>query len=310
MGSENQTPRVSAVIVNYNTRELLDRCLRALAACAHSFGLEVIVVDNGSTDRSVEMIKANHPGVRLIRNPINCYFAAAANKGAAASSGDKILFLNSDVQVAFDALDLLLRPQDSRVAAVVPLLRSADGDPQREYTFRRLPTTRDIVLSLLFSRRLGRFIPWLSRWDDQETPIDRDCDVQQPSAACILMNAKVFRDLGGFDESFALWFNDVDLCKRFAYLGYRIRYLHDVAATHVGGATVQRLTEVERTQRLYADTIAYVRKWHQRSLSLVGAAVVVNFLVRSAAKLLEPDKVRVWVRSTRALLAPLTSNRC
>ncbi len=304
----NASPVLSIVIVSFNTKQLLDRCLKAVFASCGTFELDVVVVDNASVDGSPDMVATAYPRVRLIRNPVGRFYAPAANQGAAVARGSKLLFLNSDIELPPHALELLMRPQVDDVAAVVPLLRGEDGEPQLVYTFRKLPKTRDLIANLLFIRQLSRFLPMKLGWDSDPPPLDRDTDVEQPSGACMMIDATIFRALGCFDERLALWFNDVDLCKRIQLAGYRIRYLHDVEVKHAGGASIERMTPAERCERLYADTLSYVMKWEPGAALRVRAAVVANLGLRSLSLMARPRQVRPWFAALPALIKSVSTN--
>lgn len=297
---------VSVLVPSFNTRDLLRRCLTTVFGSVGAFSLEVIVIDDGSNDGTSEMVKSEFPSVKLIRNETSKSFAPAINQGLALSTGERVLLLNSDIELPEDALDRLLSPQADGVVAVVPLLRSPHGDPQREYTFRKLPRAGDVALNLLMFSRLPRALRRRFGWDSSDVSLEVDTDVEQPSAACILFDGAVLRELGGMDEALPLWFNDVDLCKRVAARGYRIRFLHDVSVVHLGGATISRLTNPSRVERLYVDSMTYVRKWHPRAVPLFRVVILVNLIVRSVATLVRPRHIRAWFAALPRLFAPIT----
>ena len=297
---------VSVLVPSFNTRDMLRRCLTTVFQSEGPFSLEVVVVDDGSTDGTSEMVASEFPSVELIRNERSKSFAPAINQALAVSTGAKVLLLNSDIELPPDALDTLLQAQTGDVVAVAPLLRSPSGDPQREYTFRKLPRAADLALNLLMFNRLPRAVRRRFGWDSMNVSLEKDTDVEQPSAACILFDGALLRELGGMDDSLPLWFNDVDLCKRVAARGGRIRFRHDVSVTHLGGATIARLNNPSRVERLYADSMTYVRKWHPRAVPLFRVVILVNLLARSFAVLLRPKDAAGWFAALPRLLAPVT----
>lgn len=296
---------ISILIASYNTRTLLERCLDSIQDCMDDLALEVIVVDNASRDGSAKMVAKNYPWVRLIRNHTNLYFAHATNQALELSTGEKVLLLNSDIELPPGALSKLLRQQPKDVVGVVPLVRGLDGRPQPEYIFRELPTAIELVLNLMFFRRIARALRMTTRWEKGRIAIDRDMDVEQPGASCLVLDSAVARGLGGLDERLPLWFNDVDLCKRIAQAGYRLRYLHDVSVVHVGGASISNLPEADRAERLYADTLSYALKWHRGSLLLIKLAMCLNLLVRCVLIFRKPREVVPWFRSLPRIVKTL-----
>ncbi|MEI6502125.1 MAG: glycosyltransferase, partial [Armatimonadota bacterium] len=123
---------ISTVIVNWNTRDLLRACLRSLPWGSAALRLEVIVVDNGSSDDSAAMVEAEFPQVRLIRNADNVGFVRANNQGLAAATGDWLFMLNSDTEVREGAIERLaaVAGRDLGIGAVGPRLLNSDGTPQ------------------------------------------------------------------------------------------------------------------------------------------------------------------------------------
>lgn len=237
----NQPPELSIGIVSWNTRELLDACLASISAIPDRVTREVIVVDNASGDGSAEMVRADHPEVRLIANAENAGYAAGNNQAIAAASGDFILLLNPDIVVLEGSLDTLVGflHEHPQAAAVAPRLVSMDGSTQA--SCRSFPTP-DVVLYealglsrlLPRSRRFGKYrMTW---WDyDDERLVD------QPMASAFLVRRSALDAVGGMDEQFPIFFNDVDLCKRLWDAGWEIWFTPRASMMHVGGASTSQV---------------------------------------------------------------------
>lgn len=237
----NAPPELSICIVSWNTRELLDACLRSIKTIPDRVAREVIVVDNASGDGTAEMVRADHPEVALIANAENAGYAAGNNRAIAAASGEFILLLNPDIVVLPGALDTLVGflREHQEAAAVAPRLVLPDGSTQA--SCRSFPTP-DVVLyealglSRLFprSRRFGKYrMTW---WDyDDERP------VPQPMASAFLVRRAALEQVGGMDEQFPIFFNDVDLCKRLWDAGWEIWYTPRASMVHVGGASTSQV---------------------------------------------------------------------
>lgn len=234
-------PELSIAIVNWNTREMLDDCLRSIREAPDEITREVIVVDNASADGSAEMVAADHPEVTLIANERNVGYAAANNQAIRASSGELVLLLNADIVVhpgALDALAQVLRERPE-AAAAAPRLILPDGSVQA--SCRTFPTPRVVMyealgLARLFpgSRSLGAYrMTW---WD-----YDEERTVEQPMASALMLRRAALEDVGLMDEAFAIFFNDVDLCKRLYDAGWTIRFTPRAEMDHVGGASTSQV---------------------------------------------------------------------
>lgn len=234
----------TAGIVNYNTRDLLRKCLHAVLANGPE---EVIVVDNGSTDGSAEMVRAEFPGVRLDAGA-NTGFGAGSNRLLALCRTPRLLILNSDVVLHPDCLQHLSRELDahSNAAVAAPGLYGDDGILQRSW--RRFPGSFAWLLDNGLTRRfIGRAAPKTSR--------------QAPWVFGAAMGARTaaLREIGGFDEAFFMYCEDIDLCLRLRTAGWQVRYVPDARAVHVGGASTGQVHKA-MARRLVASTEYFYRK--------------------------------------------------
>jgi len=246
-------------IVNWNTCELLDRCLRSIRAQAGDLSVDVIVVDNASTDGSADMVRAQHPWARLIANSENRYYAAANNQGLRELQAPLKLLLNPDIEVHPGSLQTLVRfMQDHpQAGAVAPRLREPDGTIQR--SCRAFPTP-DIVLyealglSRLFprSRTFGKYrMGWWDYGDTRRVP--------QPMASALLLRDAALEQIGLFDEQFPMFFNDVDLCRRLWDAGWEVWFTPQAEMTHLGGAA----TRQARREMIVASHRSFVRYYQK-----------------------------------------------
>ncbi len=250
--------RVSVVIPSWNTREWLSRCLTALARCGGE--LEIVVVDNASSDGSAELVRSEFSAASLIANAKNEGFARACNQGLAHSSAPFVLFLNSDTEVAPDAIERLTQflEQHAAYAAAAARLVNPDGSTQR--ACMNLP---GLGTPLWFATPLERCFPnsrELERYFARNFDYEHDGDAQQPPAAALLLRRSTLEAIGAFDESMWLFFNDVDLSKRLALAGWRTRYLCDARVVHAGGASTRQFGA--QLERWHLDRLAYFRKHH------------------------------------------------
>lgn len=277
------TPVVSIVIVSWNTRDYLDACLVSIRDAPDEVTREVIVVDNASDDDTAAMVAEAHPDVTLVANDTNLGYAAANNQGIELARGEHVLLLNPDIVVHAGALDTLVGflQRVPEAGAVAPRLILPDGSVQP--SCRSFPTP-DVVLyealglSRLFprSRRFGRYrMTW---WDyADERPVD------QPMASAILLRGAALEAVGGMDERFPIFFNDVDLCRRLWDAGWEIWFTPRASMDHVGGASTRQvrrrmLTESHRSfvrfyQVHYRGNIPWWKYWGAIALLQAGYAV-------------------------------------
>lgn len=227
---------VSVVIPNLNGERLLEPCLRALARSSLA-ATEVIVVDNGSTDRSLAVVTATLPSARVIANERNLGFATASNQGARAAEGRYVLFLNSDVVVSERCLEELVAwaEREPDAAAWQPKLLGASGE------------TWDSAGSY-FTQTGFLWHAGLGARGAELYPAPRD--VFSVKGACMLVRRDDFAAVGGFDDAFFAYFEETDLCWRLQLAGWRVRYVPAAPAYHRVGSTTTRLFAAERIDEL------------------------------------------------------------
>jgi GT2 family glycosyltransferase len=230
---------VSILLVNWNTRELTLRCLDSLAgAFDDDLSYQVVVVDNGSVDGSSDALERRRDIARLIVNGENRGYAAAVNQAYAASTGNLVLLLNSDVVFRPGCVSTLVRFLRERpeVAGVAPLYLNPDGTPQEHYY--RLPTFWTVLAA---SNALLRNLPPFERRIRSYRMLDDDFSqprpVPQPSASCVLLRRSCLPAGHIFDERYPVYFNDVALARDLAERGDQLWMTPDAAVLHEHGAS-------------------------------------------------------------------------
>jgi N-acetylglucosaminyl-diphospho-decaprenol L-rhamnosyltransferase len=253
---------LSVVVLSWNTREILRACLESLARDVSPRAREVIVVDNASADGSADMVARDFPAVRLLRNPENRLYSEANNQGARLATGEWLCLLNSDTEVRPGALDRLadFLAANADYGAVAPRLVNPDGSVQRACA--RLP---GLLAPLLESTTLGRVPPlslgpwWLSMGDFDHV---HSRDVPQPPGACFMMRRVEYLQDGGLDPVLSLFFNDVDLCRRLAARGRKVRYLAEAEVMHHRGFSTRAFKATNSNLTWMRNRAAYYRKHH------------------------------------------------
>lgn len=263
---------LSTIIVSWNTRDLLADLLASLASSAFSPQAEIIVIDNASIDGSPEMVAERFPQVTLIRNNENVGYARANNQGIARAKGHYLLLLNSDVILPEGALDDLIHfmEENPDVGVCSPRLLTGEGQPQA-YAFGQDPS-----LGYLLRRGVNRLVLNRSLHDWGLTQVT---DVDWVSGACMLLRRDALTGVDGLDESFFMYFEDVDLCRRIRRRGWRICYVPSLAVTHLGG---QSLKQNPQAQRAYQQSLLtfYAKHYHPVAQILLRGALGIYNLLR------------------------------
>jgi GT2 family glycosyltransferase len=219
----NDTPDISVVIVSFNVKEYLCKCIDSLLA-QRNIGIEIIVVDNNSKDGTLELIKAKYPSVKVIVNPNNVGFSTANNQGIKESSGAIILLLNPDTEiVGQDALSMMKNYSDThpQTAILAPCLVNSDGTFQS--SFWNYPGVKAFVLELFYLHR-GRKIV-------QPNGITK---VEAASGAALVFKKSLINEIGGLDEDM-FWMEDTDFCYRARKTGKSVTWIPAIKIIHHGG---------------------------------------------------------------------------
>lgn len=239
---------LSIIIVNWNTRQLLLDCLQSVFASNTTYAFQVIVVDNASTDDSVNAVRTNFPQVRLLLNDENLGFSRANNRAIKASTSRYVLLLNSDTQIQPDTLQTMLSYMDAhpRVGAAGCKVLLPDGrlDPACK---RGFPTPFAAMAYMLGLPRLFPKSPTFNHYHlghlhpDQEHPVD--CI----TGAFMLVRRQTINQVGMLDERYFMYGEDIDWCYRIKAHNWEIRYTPRTQITHYkGGSNPHRADHVIR----------------------------------------------------------------
>ncbi len=233
---------VSIVIVNWNSAEYTRQCIKSIQENTHTISYEIIVVDNASTDDSVNCLE-NFEGIQFIRSEQNIGFARANNVGVESSSGRVLLFLNPDTELVGPAIDKMFEAlSSSDCAAVGCKLLNADRTLQTS-CIQPFPTILNQITDI---ERLKLMFPHVRMWglaplfaDTGEYP----APVEALSGACIMIKNEVFRQVGQFSTDYFMYAEDIDLCFKLRQAGLKVGYVPDATIVHFGGQSTKKRSD-------------------------------------------------------------------
>ena len=255
---------LSIVIVSWNTKVLLNDCLKSIYAALPPGEHEIWVVDNASTDGSSQMVVERFPKAHLLRNETNPGFGAANNQAIRQCSGRYILLLNPDTYVRTNALEILVDFMDMHPNAGVAGSKYLNPDNTLQRSCYPFPTLTRELWRLL---HLDRF--WLygkydqGKWD-QVKP--RAVDVLQ--GACLILRKEALHQVGLFDEDYFMYTEEVDLCYRFKEAGWLLYWVPSAEIIHYGGQSTQQMAS-EMFLSLYQTKLLFFRKHYGTAKALL-----------------------------------------
>jgi hypothetical protein len=263
---------VSVTIVNWNRAALLEQCLRSVFATPGTVEYEVIVLDNGSHDDSVRMVRARFPEVRLIVNSRNVGYGSAQNQAMAAARGRYVLMLNNDATVGPDTVPALVRLMDEHPAVGAcgcPEGRQVSLGTATSGAFRKFPslgrTMMENVWAVIRPPRSWD-VGWLARpvhrWMGEELGCADVLEVAWIVGALLVVRRDVMAQVGGFDGRFFLFDEDADLCRRIGSAGWIVAFTTKTSFSHQGGASSALRSDIEKVRG--ESRALYFRKYNGR----------------------------------------------
>lgn len=296
---------VSVVIVNWNTRDMLRACLASLPWSSPALSVEAVVVDNGSTDGSREMVVAEFAQARLLLNDDNLGFVKATNQGLAAATGDYLWLLNSDTEVQPGCLGRLVEVlgADPSVGAVAPKLLNSDGTYQ--FSAGVFPQVWLRMLPSQFEHRYN--LRQAARLDTAVTVVEADWLV----GAALLTRRDVIEAVGPLDERYYMWWDDIDWGQKLRKGGYRRLYVPDAEVVHHGRQSGRKLEDWRLAEQLFDSEYTYLRLHAGRLVTwLIYLSRTLKALGRWCLPLRERDQAAVrlryhWQRAGRILFGPM-----
>lgn len=259
-------PLVSLIIVSFNTKGLLKRCLEDISREVQDMFAEIMVVDNASRDNSADMVAHEFPKVKLIRSPINLGFAAANNLAFKSSEGKYIVLLNSDAFIHSGGLKKALNRIQSSPQIGMGGARLVGEDSSWQPSSRRFPSLLNEFLQLSGLAERYPQSKLCGRYNRTCEDQDRISETDWVPGAFAVIPRCVLEKVGFFDEDFFLYYEEVDLCRRMKKAGFKVEYWPDVVVTHVGGASAKIISPTSKANQLVLwalrSQFLYYRKHH------------------------------------------------
>ena len=281
-------PRVSVLIANWNGRDVLPACLRSIYEQTRAVTFEVIVVDDASTDNSVEIVRRDFPQVQLIVSPQNLGFVGANNLGVTHATGEFILLLNSDTELMHDAIGVLVAFMDEHPEAGIcgPALTGGDGKPQ--VSFGWPPSFLQGLVDAFFLNDLFPRAGLPSRGVFPNPKVTDPFTVRYISGAALMTRASLIAKLGLFDPLFRAYCEEVDLCRRvrtatgaqaFFIPAAHVRHYEGKSYGQLGAGRIRIVYEsydrfmVKYYGRVYSFATRLLYAWHYAVKGVLRAAL-------------------------------------
>ena len=282
---------ISVIIVNYNVREFLNNALISLFKSLEGYSSEVFVVDNASDDGSVELVQSKFPQVNLVANPVNVGFAKANNQALALSKGKFLLLLNPDTLVQEDTFEKLIDFFSSNNNAGMIGCKILNPDGSLQLACRRsFPTpwtafTKTFGLSSLFPKS-----KLFARYNLTYLDPDKSYEVDAVSGSFMMMKREVFEKIGGLDETFFMYGEDLDWCFRVQQSGWKVYYVPATSIVHYKGESTKR-SDIDELKVFYNAMRLFVRKHHAGSAFFewfIYSGIYVRKIIADASRLIKP----------------------
>ncbi len=282
---------LSVVILSYNTKDITAKCIDSMLEHSPILAdLEIIVIDNASSDSSADFIEKRFPSVKLIRNNRNRGFAAACNQGIRSSTGEFVLLLNSDTSFVDQSLDVLLdfMKNNEEVGVCGGVMVDSSGAVQ--YSCHNYPT----YFNLLFSKAwlLSSLGVFKKRYEQYRGIPENNCDVDAIAGGFMLLRRRALSFVGLLDERFFFYVEDIDLSRRMRDAGWRVVIVPKAKVQHLGGASA-KLKPIKTYAWHHRSLFRYFMKYYPYLLPLnllLGLGLLGHLLISIVIKALRMEK--------------------
>lgn len=288
-------PDLSIAIVSWNTHDLLAACLRSLPDGARARAVEVIVVDNASSDGSADMVRASFPAVRVIESASNLGFAPACNRAWPESRGRYFMLLNPDTEVRAGSLDRLVAFMDAHPRAGLAGARLVNPDGTPQHSAQRAPS---VSLTLLEAARLHKLLAPATRARTLLGPYwacDRSIEVGWTWGTALVARRQAVAEAGPLDESFVMYGEDLEWCLRMRARGWQVWHCAEAEVVHHGGASSRQRWDA-RARTFRVEDAVYRALEQHRGAAYVGCLRAARFAALIAEGAASVLRGRPWRR--------------
>ena len=286
---ENQSPLVSIIVLNVNGLKHLDTCLKSVTMTTYS-NLEVIMVDNGSTDGSVEYVNKRYPSVKIIKNNRNLGFAAANNIGIGVTRGDYVILLNNDTEVDPNWVSELVQvaESDPLIAACQPKI--LDFYDRKMFEYAGAAGGFIDIYGYPFAR--GRVFDFV---EEDHGQYDDSRNIFWAGGVAMLIKRRALDKTGLLDENFFIYHEETDLCWRFHLSGYKVVFVPSAKVFHKGGATFKKKPYASWYLLHRNDFVMLLKNYSMHSLTKIFIPRLALEFIAACKFALDRDINRVWV---------------
>lgn len=252
---------LSIIIVSWNVAELLKACLQSIAQSPlREYTLEIIVVDSASTDNSVQMVREQFPQVKLLPQTENLGFSRCNNIGLQVATGRYIFLLNPDTEIVGDALAKMVAYMDANPTVGILGPHTLNTDSTTQSSRRRFPT---LALGFVESTWLQQFAPksMLDHYYATDMADNAISEVDWVQGSALLARREVYAQIGGLDEGYVMYSEEMDWCKRAKVAGWRVVYFGQANIVHHGGKSSEQVT-ARKHIHFQESKLHYFRKFH------------------------------------------------
>ncbi|MBU4463327.1 MAG: glycosyltransferase family 2 protein [Proteobacteria bacterium] len=269
---------VSIIIVNWNTKKLLLDCIYSIHETVKNISFEIWLVDNASTDGSVEAVKQNYPDVKIIQNKKNLGFAAANNIALERMRGQYALLLNTDTILTNGAVEDLFDFMEKNSDAGMACGQLLNQDGSKQNSVANFPGLHSLIcneslLQILFPRKF----PGKRR--EYKKPVEVDSCI----GACLMVRKKAMDEVGLLDKRYFFFFEETDWAYRMKQSGWKIYFVPSAKIFHIQGQTVGH--NVVSRVMFYRSRYIYFKKWHKNSYPLICLIIFVRLLINTILSL-------------------------
>lgn len=259
---------ISVIIVTWNSEKWIKRCLDSILATSGDLQIEIIVVDNFSKDKTLEILKPYSSQIKLVQNSSNLGYARGCNQGLKMAQGNYVLLLNPDTEIKENSLQKMLdfMEKNSDVGALGPQLLDFDGEIQP--SCRSFPNYKLLLWEFLGLSRLFPKSKIYGAWKMGDFDFKSTREVEQPMGSALFLRKKVIDQIGLMDERFFLFYNDVDFCYRIKNAGWKIYFYPEAQIFHSKGASTGQV-KIKKIILSHWGHFRYLKKYHSSGLKTI-----------------------------------------